>query len=84
MSLLPTISDLVARARSDLRVGLPVVVEQGGKGLIVLACETASDARLDGLRRLGAPVAAITGRRAETLKIRIYDGDIARIAMPVD
>lgn len=83
MSLLPTISDLVARARSDLRVGLPVVLERGGVGLVVLACETAGDARLDGLRSLGPVVAAITGWRAETLKVRVYDGDIARIAMPL-
>lgn len=84
MSLLPSISDLVARARSDLRVGLPVVLERSGEGLIVMACETADDARLEGLRALGPVVAAITGWRAETLKIRIYDGDIARIAMPAD
>lgn len=84
MSLLPTISDLVARARSDLRVGLPVVIADGGAGLIVMACETAGDARLKGLRALGPVVAAITGWRAETLKIRIYDGAIARIAMPAD
>ena len=82
MSLLPTISDLVARARSDLRVGLPVVLQRDGLGLVVLACETAVDPRLSGLRALGPVVAAITGRRAETLKIRVYDGDIARIVMP--
>ncbi|ABD53333.1 GTP cyclohydrolase II [Jannaschia sp. CCS1] len=84
MSLLPSISDLVARARSDLRVGLPVVLDRDGTGLIVLACETASDARLEALRALGPVTAAITGWRAETLKIRIYDGDIARITMPAD
>ncbi len=84
MSLLPTISDLVARARSDLRVGLPVVIAGDGSGLIVMACETASDTRLNALRALGPVVAAITGRRAETLKVRIYDGDIARIEMPAD
>lgn len=84
MSLLPSISDLVARARSDLRVGLPVVLAQGDAGLIVMACETAGDARLASLRALGKVSAAITGWRAETLKIRIYDGDIARITMPTD
>ncbi|WP_461426740.1 GTP cyclohydrolase II [Gymnodinialimonas sp.] len=84
MSLLPTISDLVARARSDLRVGLPVVLVEDGAGLIVMACETAGDARLNALRALGPVVAAVTGWRAETLKIRVYDGDIARITMPAD
>lgn len=82
MSLLPTTSDLVARARSDLRVGLPVVIVKDGTGLILMACETARDARLTALRTLGPLVAAVTGWRAQTLKIRIYDGDIARIAMP--
>ncbi len=84
MSLLPTIADLVARARSDLRVGLPVVLQGDGAALVVLACETASTTRLDGLRALGPVVAAITGWRAATLKVRVYDGDIARIAMPGD
>lgn len=84
MSLLPSISDLVARARSDLRVGLPVVLQDGGTALIFMACETARDARLDALRALGPVVAAITGWRAETLKVRVYDGDIARIVMPAD
>ncbi|OAN79085.1 GTP cyclohydrolase II [Jannaschia sp. EhC01] len=84
MSLLPSISDLVARARSDLRVGLPVVLVQDGMGLVVMASETAGDARLEALRALSPVVAAVTGWRAETLKIRVYDGDIARIAMPAD
>ncbi len=84
MSLLPTISDLVARARSDLRVGLPVALKASDHALVVMACETASDTRLGGLRALGPVVAAITGWRAETLKVRIYDGDIARIRMQAD
>jgi GTP cyclohydrolase II len=84
MSLLPSTSDLVARARSDLRVGLPVVLQQDGGALIVMACETASDARLTAMRALGPAIAAITGWRAETLKVRVYDGDIARIVMPSD
>ena len=84
MSLLPSISDLVARARSDLRVGLPVVLQGDAGALVVMACETAGEARLEGLRALGPVVAAITGWRAETLKVRVYDGDIARIVMPGD
>jgi GTP cyclohydrolase II len=31
---------------------------------------------------LGAPELAITARRAETLKARAYDGDLARLALP--
>ena len=33
---------------------------------------------------LGAVDLAITGRRAETLKARAYDGDVARVALPAD
>ncbi|WP_224816854.1 GTP cyclohydrolase II [Hasllibacter sp. MH4015] len=84
MSLLPTTSELVARARSDLRVGLPVVLTRGGSALLILACETATEARLDALRALGPVIVALTGWRAATLKVRVYDGDIARIVMPED
>ncbi|MEX3017082.1 GTP cyclohydrolase II [Gymnodinialimonas hymeniacidonis] len=84
MTLLPTPSELVARARSDLRVGLPVVL-QGADGLLmVMAAETAGEDRLAAMRALGPVDAAITGWRAATLKVRVYDGDIARIALPAD
>jgi GTP cyclohydrolase II len=84
MTLLPSSSELLARARSDLRVGLPVLL-QGGSGLLmVMAAETARADRLATMRTLGPVVAAITGWRAATLKVRVYDGDIARIALPAD
>ncbi len=59
-------------------MGLPVAV-----GDVVLAsAETVGAARLAGLRDGGDLVLAISGRRAETLKARAYDGDVARIAVP--
>ena len=82
MSLLPSPSDLVARARSDLRVGLPVVLRGPTGLLVVAAAESVRPERLDAMRNIGPVVAAITGRRAATLKVRVYDGDIARIALP--
>lgn len=83
MSLLPSPTETIARARSDLRVGLPVVITDGARGLLVLAAETLSAARLDGLRALGeGAVVAITQRRAETLKTPAYDGDLARLRLP--
>ena len=84
MSLLPTLPDLVARARSDLRVGVPVVLQGSEGALLILAAETALPDRLAAMRGLGPVVAAVTGWRAATLKIRVYDGDIARIEMPGD
>ncbi|MEM1274258.1 MAG: GTP cyclohydrolase II [Pseudomonadota bacterium] len=83
MNLRPTPSDLVARARGDMRLGLPVVVSGEAGGMILLAAETVSPKRLAAMRALGdAPQIALTAWRAETLKARVYDGDLARIALP--
>ena len=84
MPLLPTPSELAARARADLRVGLPVVLGSGGPGVAILAAETLQPARLAAIRDVGTPVLAITDRRAETLKARAYDGDLARLHLPAD
>lgn len=78
MTLFPTLSETISRARSDLRMGLPVVVG----GLLVAAVETLRADRLDAMRALGPVVLAITSWRAETLKARVYDGDLARIQVP--
>jgi GTP cyclohydrolase II len=48
----------------------------------VLAAETLAPVRLADLAALGRPVLAVTARRAETLKARAYDGDLARILLP--
>lgn len=82
MSLSPTPAEMLARARNDLRLGIPVVLVDGPRSAVVLAAEVAAAARLEDLRRIGAPLLAITARRAETLRARIYDGDVARIALP--
>ena len=82
MSLGPTLPELIARARADLRTGLPVVLEEGGRQALVLAAELASDARLRAMAALGRPCLAITRRRAETLHAVPYDGDLARLALP--
>jgi GTP cyclohydrolase II len=51
---------------------------------LVAAVETLDAARLADLRGFGVPVLAITARRAETLKARAYDGDLARVVPPLD
>ena len=84
MSLTLTITERMARALGDLRLGVPVRVTGGGPVQWIAAVEPLTDARLHDLRRLGPLTLAITARRAETLKVRIYDGDLARIAVPVD
>lgn len=85
MSLMPDITEFLARARADLRMGLPVVLTNGTESVLALAIETLNSDRLGDLRTLpGQPVIAITSRRAETLKARAYDGDLARVVLPSD
>ena len=78
MSLAPDDHEVWNRALSDLRIGLGVVLDTGS---VVVAAERISDARLGALR--GA-VLAVTVRRAEVLKARAYDGDVARIVLPAE
>ena len=82
MTLTPTLPERLNRARADLRMGLPVVLAGAGGARVVAAVESLSAERLADLRALGAPVLAITARRAETLKARAYDGDLARLVVP--
>ncbi len=84
MTLGPTPVETLARAKGDLRMGVPVVLAEGGQAALVVAVETLGAARLDALRRVGMPELAITQRRAETLKARAYDGDLARLVVPPD
>jgi GTP cyclohydrolase II len=83
-ALSPDPTERIARARADLRMGVPVVIMGDGGGALVLAAETATPARLAALRAAGPVALTITGWRAETLKARAYDGDLARIALPGD
>jgi GTP cyclohydrolase II len=84
MVLALSIPERLTRARGDLRMGVPVVLCGAGEAALVAAVETLDAARLADLRGLGVPVLAITARRAETLKARAYDGDLARIMPPAD
>ena len=76
----PSIEERLARARSDLRIGLPVII--GNR--MVAAVETLAAMRAAAMVSGGDAVLAITARRAATLKASVYDGDLARIAVPAD
>ena len=80
--LTPTPSDLAARARADLRVGLPICVGGAVGGLLMANVETVSAERLAAMAALGPLLLALTGRRAATLRARAYDGDLARVVVP--
>ncbi len=82
MNLAPDITETLARARADLRMGLPVVLTTGDRGLLLAAAETLSPARFTAFQNGG--VVVITARRATTLRARVYDGDIARLRIPDD
>ncbi len=82
MPLGPDISERIARARADLRMGVPVVLGFEGGAALVAAAETLSPARLEEIRALGPLVLAITPRRAETLKARAYSARVARVELP--
>ena len=84
MSLHLSIPERLTRARGDLRMGVPVLLCGAGESVLVAAVETLDADRLADLRGYGAPVLAITVRRAETLKARAYDGDLARVVPPAD
>jgi GTP cyclohydrolase II len=80
MTFAPDLTERLARARADLRMGVPVVLDTG---LVVLSIETLTQDRFATLHSIDPnPVLTITGWRAQTLKARAYDGDIARIALP--
>lgn len=84
MWLAPSLTELLARARADLRMGLPVVLE-AGTDMMVAPVETLSPERFRDIAKPGADVTMVlTARRAKTLKAQVYDGDLARICLPPD
>ncbi len=84
MAFGPDITEQLARARADLRMGVPVVI-LGEAPVLALAAETLTAQRLTAVLALGGePVLAITARRAQTLKARAYDGTLARVLLPQD
>jgi len=84
MSLAPSLTEKVARARADLRMGVPIVLA-GPVSVLIAAVETLDAQRFSAIKS-GWPqaVLALTARRAETLKAHVYDGDLARIALTAD
>ncbi len=80
-----TLIERLNRARADLRLGVPVVLTSGTERALTVAVEAVTPERLAELRVLGPGlVLAITRHRAETLRARAYDGDLARVVVPED
>ena len=77
-----TPDDRLARAAAELRRGAPILLQAEGGAWLLVAAEAAAPRALDLARSLGSPFAALSARRAEALKIRVYDGDLARLRIP--
>ena len=84
MTLALTQTELMARARADLRMGVPVVLRFEGRAILAAATETLSAGRFDDIRSLGDSLLAITPRRAQTLKVHAYSDHVARLKLPRD
>ena len=80
-----TMDEKIARARADLRIGVPIVLRDGQTDWAVCAIETLTSERLAQLRDISGDLhLALTDRRAETLAAPPYDGDLVRIIVPGD
>lgn len=89
--MLTSAEDRRARARAELRRGAPVALIIDDAAALIAAAETLSDRILAALRAAaasdlagGAATIAVSRRRAETLRARPYDGDLARIVLLED
>ena len=76
-------NELLARVCSDFRIGLPIILHNTNTALLIVAAETCPQSRIVDFMK-AEPVLVLTRRRAESLKARCYDGDIARIKLPTD
>jgi GTP cyclohydrolase II len=85
MALGLTLVEKINRARADMRLGVPVLLHGPEGHALALAAEVITPARLSDIRALGPGlVLALTRHRAETLKARAYDSDLARVIVPPD
>lgn len=65
-------------------MGLPIIMTNGPQRMLVAAAEALSPQRLAWMVQDGTAELALTQWRAETLKIRVYDDDLARIVLAPD
>ena len=78
--LAPDLSERVARVVSDLRLGLPAILTQGGDHAMILPVETLSPARFAALS--GQCQLVLTAYRAAALGVQETAADVSVIQMP--
>lgn len=76
----PTPTDHLERAVAELRRGAVISVD----GVLMASAEAIAPQRFAALQGLGGVTLALTDRRAAVLKLRAYDGDVARVVLPGD
>lgn len=74
--------ELLARILSDLRLGIPIIIKDKNQAVLALVVENCSSTRMKEFLAEDNTVITLTRKRADTLKARVYDGDLARILIP--
>ncbi|SHJ75810.1 GTP cyclohydrolase II [Palleronia salina] len=82
-ALAPRGTEKLARARGDLRMGLPVLVTDGTRSALVALVEPLSDARLAALSSLGPVELALTDHRAVALGAHPAPGTGSVMRLPL-
>ena len=77
-------SEITSRLISDLRSGLPIILNDTDQSVLVAAIETLYSEKLEKINQITNKLKfeiAITNRRAKVLKARIYNESVTRLAI---
>ena len=74
-----SLRERLARARSDLKAGIPIAVKSAGETTVALSVETLDPEKLSLFKALPNHSLAITDWRAKALSLGAYDTDLTRI-----
>ncbi len=81
-------AEISSRLVSDLRLGLPIILNNGIEDYIIISIEILQEKRLTQVLSLSDEEEniqlAITNRRAEVLKARLYDEQVTRLKIDKD
>jgi GTP cyclohydrolase II len=80
-------SEISSRLISDLRLGLPIILNDSEQFFLVAAIETLYSKKLEKINEITKNLKfeiAITNRRAKVLKARIYNDSVTRLSIKED
>lgn len=81
--LAPRVIERFHRLRGDLRIGLPVVVHDGGDAILVALVEMLTDERHGAMTAFGQPELVLTRRRAEALGVAMPADEVETLRLRV-